>query len=99
MTDGTDRAAIRVEIGGESYTLRTNADEAYTRKCAALVDERMEEIREATGLDRQKAAILAALSLSDDVLQGRADVEAWKKAVEGRANAVADRLKGALDAS
>ena len=99
MTDGDgSRAAIRVEIGGEEYTLRTNADEAYTRRCAALVDERIEEIRQSTGLDPHKAAILAALSLSDDVLQQRADSESLKRDLGAQIASAAERLKGALEA-
>ena len=35
------RTAVRVEIAGEEYTIRSDADEEYTRRCAALVDERM----------------------------------------------------------
>ena len=36
--------AITVELAGEQYTLRTDADEAYARRCAALVDARMKAI-------------------------------------------------------
>ena len=86
------KASVKVEIAGEEYTLRTNADEAYTRRCAALVNDRIEEIRAGTGLDRTKAAIMAALSLSDDVLQQRAQVEGLKGTVDTRADALAERL-------
>ena len=41
---GESRTSVRVTIAGEQYTLRTDADEAYTRRCAALVDERMRAI-------------------------------------------------------
>lgn len=98
MSEG-GRASIKVEIAGEEYALRTNANEAYTRECAALVHDRMEEIRAGTGLDRQKAAILAALSLSDDVLQQRARVEGVKETVDEQVEMLADRLAEVLDAS
>ena len=43
--DETGRhTAITVEIAGESYTLRTDADAEHARRCAALVDARMRAI-------------------------------------------------------
>lgn len=66
---GESRTSVRVTIAGEQYTLRTDADEAYTRRCAALVDERMRAIGGQSGLGAKKTAIMAALSLSDDLLQ------------------------------
>ena len=85
-----------MEIAGEEYTLRTNADEGYTLRCAALVNDRMEEIRGASGLDRTKGAILAALSLSDDILQQRAEAEKLRRSVDTEADALAQRLAEVL---
>ena len=86
---GGSRNAIRVRIGGETYTLRTDADEEYTRRCAALVDERMSEIGAETGLDAKQTAILAALALSDELLRQEARTRA-------RATALAARIENAL---
>lgn len=97
QASGGSRASVTVEIAGEEYTLRTNADEGYTRRCAALVNERMAQVRSATGLDRQKSAILAALSLSDDVLQNQADVASLRDQVGARARTVAERLNAFLE--
>ncbi|MDH3222569.1 MAG: cell division protein ZapA [Gemmatimonadota bacterium] len=90
------KASVKVEIAGEEYTLRTNANESYTLRCAALVNERMEEIRAASGLDRTKTAIMAALSLSDDILQERARLEEFRSQVAGTAERLADQLDQAL---
>ena len=60
---------VQVEIAGSKYTLRTDADEAYTRRCAALVDERMRQIGGQANMNARKTAIMAALSLSDELLQ------------------------------
>lgn len=95
MTDSTDasRTTVRVEIAGEKYTLRTDADEAYTRRCAAFVDERMRAIGGQSALGAKKTAIMAALSLSDDLLQQRARFR-------NQAERLARRLRDALaDAS
>lgn len=74
MSEDAARTSIRVEIAGEWYTLRADADEEYTRRCAALVDERMSAVSERAGVTAKNAAILAALSLSDDLLRRQSEV-------------------------
>ena len=76
MSETGPRTAIRVEIAGEEYTLRADADEAYTRRCAALVDERMRKVAKRGGVSAKNAAIMAALALSDELLRERARVGA-----------------------
>ena len=83
------RTTVRVEIAGEKYTLRTDADEAYTRRCATLVDQRMRAIGGESRLNAKKTAIMAALSLSDDLLQ-------QEERFRDRALALAGRLRKAL---
>lgn len=86
MSDGERGpvTAIRVEIAGSHYTLRTDADEAYTRRCAALVDERMREIGGEAQMDARKTAIMAALALSDELLQQRDRIREQAMALAGR---------------
>lgn len=72
MNETGPRTAILVEIAGGEYTLRADADEEYTRRCAALVDERMRTVSEKGGVSAKNAAIMAALSLSDELLRERA---------------------------
>lgn len=88
---GRSRNAIRVRIAGETYTLRTDADEEYTRRCAALVDERMREIGGETGLDAKQTAILAALAISDELFRQEARTRAHAATLAGRIeNALTD---------
>jgi len=74
MSDTEPRTAIRVEIAGEEYALRADADEEYTRRCAALVDERMRRVAGKGGVSAKNAAIMAALDLSDELLRERARI-------------------------
>ncbi len=80
---------ITVELAGEHYTLRTDADEAYTRRCAALVDARMKEIGVDPGPFAKKAAIMAAFSLADELLRQEA-------AVQTRSRALIERIEAAI---
>ena len=91
-------ASVRVVIAGEEYTLRTNADESYTLECAALVNERMAGFRAGSRLDRGKAAIMAALSLSDDILQQKARLAQLEEKLLDDAEALATRLDEVLEA-
>ena len=63
--------ATAVTIYGRTYHLRGNEDPAFLARLAALVDHRMREVSESTGTpDTLKVAILAALNIADDALQG-----------------------------
>ena len=81
------RTSILVEIAGESYTLRADADEDHTRRCAALVDDHMKAVSRDGGVSAKNAAILAALSLSDELLRQRAQAGERIRALTARIHA------------
>ena len=68
---GEARKVVRVEIAGEEYKLRTEADRDYALRCAALVDERMREAGERSDAGARTTAIVAALSLAADLIGQR----------------------------
>lgn len=92
-----DRSSVTVRIAGEEHTIRANAEPDYTRRCAKLVDERIHGIQERSGLlDSRRATILAALSLTDELLQAR---EALKAEREERASRMLDLARRLEDAA
>jgi cell division protein ZapA len=92
--------AVTVRIGGEDHTIRANTEPEYTRRCARWVDERIGEIRHQLGLiESHKAAILAALSITDELFQARREVEELREDVARKAYDLAGRLEGATHAS
>lgn len=91
------RASVTVRIAGEEHTIRANAEPAYTRRCAKLVDERIHEIRTKSGLiEGHKAAILAALSIADELFQAVDELERTRKEVLSRTTNVTRRLEAEL---
>lgn len=94
----TDRkVSVTVRIAGEEHTIRANAEPEYTRRCAELVDARISEIRAAAGLiEGHKAAILAALSIADEFLQARADLDRLEKEIASRATNLVRRIQADL---
>jgi cell division protein ZapA len=93
----TEKHSVTVRIAGEEHVIRAAAPAEYTRACASLVDERIMEIRSKTGLiEPRKAAILAALSISDELLQVREEVARLREDVESRTNGLAARIDEVL---
>jgi len=88
------RASVTVRIDGQEHTIRANAEPAYTKKCARLVDERIQEIRSKSGLiEGHKVAILAALSIADEYLQAAEELERSQREVVSRATNLTRRLE------
>ena len=76
------RHVVKVRIVGEEYTLRTDASEAHTRAVAEHVDRLVRAILEnASVVETHKAAILAALQITDELFTERAEAEALARSV------------------
>ena len=94
------RSSVTVRIAGEEHTIRANAEPEYTRSCARYVDERIADIRSKGALiETHKAAILAALSISDELFQAREELERTRREMASRATNLARRLEVELQAS
>jgi cell division protein ZapA len=64
--------AVRVTIGGEDYTVRSELPPEYTREVAAYVDAAFRRTRDMLPqVETHKAAILAALAITDELFQAR----------------------------
>ena len=88
--EAVGHTSIKVDISGEQYTLRTDADEEHARRCAALVDARMRRISGDSGPVSKKVAIMAAISLADDIVKQQSDIGA-------RSRALAERIEAAIE--
>ncbi len=98
MGDGRDGQSVRVTIGGEEYLLRANVEADYTLRCARLVDERLREVRARAGaLESHKAAILAALSLADDLFRLEEELKGEREAARRRLAELTSALERALE--
>lgn len=96
----TQKTSVTVRIAGEEHTIRASAEPEYTRRCAKLVDDRIHEIRVQAGLiEGHKAAILAALSIADELFQTQEEVEAARTDAGARAARLAERIEDALPGS
>ncbi len=63
---------VKVQIFGQSYTIVTDLDEVYVQQLAAYVDAKMQAVTGMTStVDTQKAAVLAALAIADELHSSR----------------------------
>ena len=89
-----DKSSVTVRIAGEEHTIRANTEPEYTKKCAKVVDDRIHEIRSKSGLmEGHKAAILAALSIADEMFQAKEELALVRKEVASRATNLVRRIE------
>ncbi|HET7424139.1 MAG TPA: cell division protein ZapA [Gemmatimonadales bacterium] len=85
--------AVRVTIGGEELTVRSELPPEYTREVAAYLDAALKRVRDSLpSVDVQKAAILAALAITDELFQARRS----DREIANRMTALADDLSRLL---
>lgn len=81
------RNAVRVVIGGEELSVRSELPAEYTREVAAYLDAALKRVRESVPMvETHKAAILAALAITDELFQARRgdrDITARLQALAG----------------
>lgn len=71
------RAIVKVRILGEEYTLRTEASTEHTQAVAEHVDRTIRAIVSgASSVETHKAAILAALQITDELFRERSASDA-----------------------
>mgnify|MGYP006277725897 CR=1 FL=1 len=95
---GDDGGPVRVEIFGEEYTIRSEVDEEHTRACARHVDEAIREAHLQSHVSEpHKAAILAALEITDELLRTRAERDELREGVEARLRSLRREVESALE--
>ena len=98
MSERPEPSSVRVKIYDREYALRTTGDPERLRALCANLDKRMREIAGSTGaVDTMKVAVLAALSIADDLLLAREELKKLDDSVARRSLAcvsMLDRLFG-----
>ena len=84
-----DSKMISVNIYGQDYMLKSEADQNYINRIADFVEEKMKEIEE-TGLDSNsqqlKIAVLAAMNIADELLQAKDSRNKVTSSIESKGN-------------
>lgn len=93
MTDGGDKSTVRVTIFGEEYAIRSDMDSDYTLSCAKHVDDAVQEAHvKGKVAEPHRAAVLAALQITDELFRERQAVSAQSGSVLERLQVLRERV-------
>jgi cell division protein ZapA len=98
MSEQPEPSSVRVKIYDREYAFRTTGDPERLQALCSSLDRRMREVATSTGaVDTLKVAVLAALSLADDLEQTGEELKKLDESVGRRSLAcvtMLDRLFG-----
>ena len=82
---------VQVEIYGQVYSLKGADDPSHIRELASFVDKKMKDIEKGTGtVDPHRVAILAALTIADELHSLRARFHTLETAADKAVNRMLD---------
>lgn len=97
MADADNAVSLTVEIGGEKYAIRSNADPEDVERCAGFLDENIREVHRRAGLmDAYKATILAALSITARYFEAQAELTDLRAQMALRSRSLAEEVEAEL---
>ena len=84
---------VEVEILGQKYAIRSEADPKYVKDLAAYVEKRVKGVEgQIRGQDPVKALALAALYIADELFRAREDLTKYEGDLPKRIGAMVDLL-------
>ncbi|MBW3572275.1 MAG: cell division protein ZapA [Gemmatimonadetes bacterium] len=89
------RQSVTVEIAGERHVLRSDMPPEYTRAVAQHVDDTLRALPSFPTLEPVRAAILASLSITDELFHARLEVERLRAEIDQKTAELAAILEEA----
>ncbi len=87
--------SVQVEIFGQVYNIKGLAEPEHIKELAAYVDAKMRDIQKGTGtIDPHRVAILAALTISEELHHLRERHKAFEQSAEHVVHRLLDITKG-----
>ena len=69
---------LSVRIGGRDYTLTSAESAEWTKRVADYVDRKINEVSMHTAMNREIAAVIAALSITEELFQAQQQNQALR---------------------
>lgn len=92
-----DTTVVTVRIAGEEYTLRSEASPDYAHECAEYADRTIARVIEQGSLiEAHKAAILATLTLTDELFQARSEADELRSRIAAMSRQLASEIEDDL---
>ncbi|OGP88536.1 MAG: hypothetical protein A2156_03690 [Deltaproteobacteria bacterium RBG_16_48_10] len=84
---------VEIKVFGQTYTVKTDADEAHIQRVAQHVNEKMDEVVKNTkSVSSLNVAILTALNIADDLIKERAKRLTLLQEVERKSKDLAEKI-------
>ena len=84
---------VEIKVFGQTFSVKTDAEEAHIQAVAQYVNEKMEEVLKKTrSVSTLNVAILTALNIADDLLKEREHRKALLKEVEIKSKDLVEKI-------
>ncbi len=84
---------MEIKVFGQTYTVKTDAEEGHIQEVARYVNEKMDEVLKKTrSVSTLNVAILTALNIADDLLKEKENRTAILREIEIRSKDLADKI-------
>lgn len=95
----SERQSVTVTIGGEEFTIRTDAGADYARQCAEHLDRAVGQVYSSgSAVEHHRAVILAALTVADELFRAREETDALRRRISGAAGRLAADVRAVAGA-
>src|SRR4030042_5890476 len=84
---------VEIKVFGQTYTVKTDAEEDYIQEVAKYVNEKMDEVLKKTkSVSTMNVAILTALNISDDLLKEKKERIVLLQEIEARSKDLVEKI-------
>lgn len=84
---------VEIKVFGQTYTVKTDAEEDHIQEVARYVNEKMEEVLKKTrSVSTMNVAILTALNIADDLLKEKERRIALLREIETKSKDLAEKI-------
>ena len=84
---------VEIKVFGQTYTVKTDAEEEHVKEIARYVNEKMEEVLKKTkSVSTLNVAILTALNIADDLLKEREKRITLLREIEVKSKDLAEKI-------
>lgn len=84
---------VEIKVFGQTYTVKTDAEEDYIQAVAKYVNEKMDEVLKKTkSVSTLNVAILTALNIADDLLKEKEKRVALLQEVEAKSKDLVEKI-------
>jgi cell division protein ZapA len=88
-----EERVVEIKVFGQTFSVKTDAEEAHIQAVAQYVNEKMEEVLKKTrSVSTLNVAILTALNIADDLLKEREQRKALLKEVEIKSKDLVEKI-------